>query len=247
MSIALTASVPDAALDAAFAGAGGAAPAAARGARAFDPLTDLEAEYGFSPLAVEGALPEGLEGTLFRVGPARATLFGVRVPHPFEADGGVLAVRMAGGRAEGAHRLVRSRGLVEELAAGRRLYGSTLPWPARLLRALRGGGEGKNVANTSPFVAGGRLFALMEAGRPTELDPATLDTLGESDLGGVLGPTFSAHPHRVAARRTASPASTSTRARSPGRTSRATSCRRSRSSCRARPARQRATATSSPW
>ncbi|WP_438010461.1 carotenoid oxygenase family protein [Sorangium sp. So ce321] len=202
MSIALSAPpVPDAALDAAFAGAGRASPEAARAARAFDHLADLEAEYGFTPLAVEGALPDGLEGTLFRVGPARATLFGVRVPHPFQADGGMLAVRLSGGRAEGAHRLVRSRGLVEELAAGRRLYGSTLSWPTRVLRALRGK-DRKNVANTSPFVAGGRLFALVESARPTELDPATLDTLGESDLGGVLGPTFSAHPHRVAARKT---------------------------------------------
>ncbi|WP_437968820.1 carotenoid oxygenase family protein [Sorangium sp. So ce260] len=199
MPIALTTPALDAALDAALADAGGPPP---RAARAFDHLPDLEAEYGFTPLSVEGALPEGLEGTLFRVGPARATLFGVRVPHPFEADGGVLAVRMSGGRAEGAHRLVRSRGLVEELAAGRRLYGSTLSWPRRLLGALKRRGKGKNVANTSPFVAGGRLFALVEAARPTELDPATLDTLGESDLGGALGPTFSAHPHRVAARRT---------------------------------------------
>lgn len=201
MPIALSASVPDAALDAAFASAGGASQEAARGARGFDHLDDLEAEYGFTPLSIEGALPDGLEGTLFRVGPARATLFGVRLRHPFERDGGMLAVRMADGRAEGAHRLVRSRGLVEELAAGRRLYGSTLPWPTRVLRALKGS-DGKNVANTSPFVAGGRLFALVEAARPTELDPATLDTLGESDLGGVVGSRFSAHPHRVAARKT---------------------------------------------
>ncbi|WP_437737232.1 carotenoid oxygenase family protein [Sorangium sp. So ce1335] len=201
MPVALSATVPDAALAAAFAGAGGGSLEAARGARGFDHLEDLEAEYGFTPLSIEGALPDGLEGTLFRVGPARRTLFGVRVPHPFEADGGMLAVRMADGRAEGAHRLVRSRGLVEELAAGRRLHGSTLPWPTRLLHALKGVDD-KNVANTSAFVAGGRLFALVEASRPTELDPATLDTLGESDLGGVVGPTFSAHPHRVAARKT---------------------------------------------
>ncbi|AUX39701.1 carotenoid oxygenase [Sorangium cellulosum] len=208
MSIALSPPVPvsvpvsvsDAALDAAFAAAGDASLEAARSARSFDHLPDLEAEYGFTPLSIEGVLPEGLEGTLFRAGPARATLFGVRVPHPFEADGGMLAVRLSGGRAEGAHRLVRSRGLQEELAAGRRLYGSTLFWPTRLLQALQG--KAKNVANTSPFLAGGRLFALMEAGRPTELDPATLDTIGETDLGGALGPTFSAHPHRVAARKT---------------------------------------------
>jgi all-trans-8'-apo-beta-carotenal 15,15'-oxygenase len=57
------------------------------------------------------------------------------------------------------------------------------------------------VANTSVVVWNGRLLALMEAGRPTELCPEQLFTLGETDLGGVVGGMFSAHPHRVPARR----------------------------------------------
>jgi all-trans-8'-apo-beta-carotenal 15,15'-oxygenase len=42
----------------------------------------------------------------------------------------------------------------------------------------------------------------MEAGKPTELDPDTLATLGETDLDGVVQSWFSAHPHRSARRKT---------------------------------------------
>ena len=40
-----------------------------------------------------------------------------------------------------------------------------------------------------------RLYALKEAGRPYELDPATLETKGETDFQGQLkSRTFTAHP-----------------------------------------------------
>ena len=41
------------------------------------------------------------------------------------------------------------------------------------------------------------MFAIMENCRPTELDPNDLSVLGERDFDGVLGTSFSAHPHRV--------------------------------------------------
>ena len=40
-----------------------------------------------------------------------------------------------------------------------------------------------------------------EGGRPTRIDPETLHNPSESDLEGVVASTFSAHPHRIAARR----------------------------------------------
>src|SRR5436190_2132666 len=46
----------------------------------------------------------------------------------------------------------------------------------------------------------GRLFGLVESSRPTELAPDSLATHGETDLGGVVLETFTAHPHPVAAR-----------------------------------------------
>ena len=46
----------------------------------------------------------------------------------------------------------------------------------------------KNLANTNIMAWGGKVYALYEAGRPVELDPETLETLGESSLDGRLKP-----------------------------------------------------------
>lgn len=158
---------------------------------------DLPREHGFEPLTVEGALPASLRGTLYRNGPGQFGIAGRRYAHPFEGDGAVTAVRFADGQAQGAARIHATAGLVRERAAGTMLYGTSAPWPRRLRNLVRG--EDKNTANTSVLAWQGRLFALMEAGLPTEVDPGDLHTLGETDLGCIRG-MFTAHPHRVAAR-----------------------------------------------
>lgn len=162
-------------------------------------MTDLPREHGFETLEIEGALPEELAGVLYRNGPALLGSHGKRYDHLFDGDGGITAVRFGGGRAEGAVRLVQTAGLAAERAAGRRLFGAYgtasagLPRPIPFLRV-------KNAANTSVLLWGGRLFALWEGGRPTEVDPHTLRTYGQTDLGGTVLGTFSAHPHYVASR-----------------------------------------------
>ncbi len=161
---------------------------------------DLGREHGFEPLRVEGTLPANLRGTLYRNGPGQLGQFGRRYRHAFEADGAVTAIRIEGGRAAGASLVTPSAGLVAERAAQRLLYGLSAPWPRRFASALRG--HRKNTANTSVAMWQGRLFALMEGGLPTELDPETLAMKGESDLGGVVHGMFSAHPHRVDSRKT---------------------------------------------
>jgi all-trans-8'-apo-beta-carotenal 15,15'-oxygenase len=160
---------------------------------------DLSREHGFEPLEVEGTLPTQLTGTLFRNGPGQFGQFGRRYAHPFEADGATTAVRFGGGRASGAARVHASSGLVAERAAGKMLYGLSVPWWRRVRNGLRG--RMKNTANTNVVAWQGRLFALMEAGKPTEIDPATLATIGETDLDGAVVSMFSAHPHRVASRK----------------------------------------------
>lgn len=159
----------------------------------------LPREHGFEPLRVEGRLPAELRGTLLRNGPGQFEVFGRRVAHSFEADGLITAVRFDGAAVFAACRFTASAGRTAEAAAGRMLYGTALSWPRRFANALRG--RGKNTANTNVVTWQGRVLALMEAARPTELalgDDVT--TLGETDLG-VVGTAFSAHPHRVAARR----------------------------------------------
>ena len=159
---------------------------------------DLTREQGFEPLAIEGSVPRGLRGTLYRNGPGLFGQFGRRYGHPFEGDGAITAVRIADGQAEGASRVTQTAGLLAERAAGKLLYGFSAPWPTRVRSALRG--AGKNAANTSVIGWQGRLFALNEGGKPTELDPRDLAMIGETDLGAITS-AFSAHPHRVEARK----------------------------------------------
>ena len=163
-------------------------------------FSNLSREHGFEPVHVDGALPDGLRGTLYRNGVGIFEQFGRRYDHVFEGDGAVSAVRFADGQAFAAARVVQSAGLEEERAAGRHLNSFAASWPTRL-RRMRSG-KFKNTANTHVVPWQGRLYALMEGGKPTQLDPDTLQTIGETDLDGVVATTFSAHPHRVAHRRT---------------------------------------------
>lgn len=162
-------------------------------------LRSLVRPHGFEPMRVEGRLPAGLRGTLYRAGPGLFERFGKRIHHAFEADGAVSAVRFDGKGAQGAARLVESAGYREEGEAGRFLYNSSATWLDRM-RAVRRG-TSKSTGNTSTMLYQGRLYALMEAGLPQEMDPDTLDTLEATDLG-VIPSAFSAHPHRVASLKT---------------------------------------------
>ncbi len=57
------------------------------------------------------------------------------------------------------------------------------------------GTAGRSVANTTPVFHAGKLLATKEDGRPIELDPRTLATIGEYDFGGKLkSATMTAHP-----------------------------------------------------
>ena len=155
--------------------------------------------HAHQPLQVEGRIPTDLRGTLFRTGPGVRERFGRPIPHAFEADGVMSAVRFRDGAAHGAVQIVQSEGYLEEEQAGRPLYSTAASWLDRG-RALFSG-RGKATGNTSMWQWQGRLFALMEGLGPVEVSPQTLKTLGEQDLDGVIPRAFSAHPHYVPQRR----------------------------------------------
>jgi len=160
-------------------------------------VPNLARDHGFEPLEIEGELPADLAGTLYRCGPGLMQRFGVTLPHPFEADGMIVGVRFDGrGGALGAARILTTPGYHEEQAAGRYLYSPAAPWLRRVINGLRG--KVKNTGNTRAWTWGQRVFALMEAAPPLEIDPQTLEVLGERDLDDAGVRCFSAHPHRVA-------------------------------------------------
>jgi len=155
--------------------------------------------HGWEPLTVEGSLPTELRGSLVRAGPGLMERFGRRLVHAFEADGALIGLRLRGdGTAQGSVRVVESPGYMAEEAARRPLFGSAAPWWRRFTNGLQQ--RVKATGNTSVMSWQDRAFALMEGARPVEIDPESLATLGVSDMDGLLGPSFSAHPRRLAAK-----------------------------------------------
>lgn len=145
---------------------------------------------------IEGRIPADLRGTLFRNGPGLLDINGEVLHHPIDGDGMVCSVAFADGRAFMRNRFVRTKGFLEEQAAGRILYRSPFGTqkPGGVLANMFDL-RLKNLANTSVVYWGDALWALWEGGEPHRLDPRTLETLGLDDLGGILSPgnEFAAH------------------------------------------------------
>ena len=156
-------------------------------------VSDLEADLAPRALRlVHGRPPAGLEGTLYRNGPAKFSR-GATLTHWFDGDGFVRAFRIADGRASLAGRFVDTpKRRVEATAGAMVMPGFGNPGSPD---ASFGNADALNAANTSLLAVGGKLWALWEGGSPTEVDPATLATRGFVTLRGDLkGMPFLAHP-----------------------------------------------------
>ena len=153
---------------------------------------DTEA-LGPTVVEVEGRLPAGFAGTLYRNGPAWTERAGFRYEHWFDGDGMVHGWKLGDGKLVHQARMVATPKFTREQKAGRFLYptaGTTVP-DSQPIR----NNDDANPANTSVMTLNGRLFALCEAGSAFELDPDQLTTIGpvtwRPDLASV---PFSAHP-----------------------------------------------------
>ena len=144
---------------------------------------------------IAGTLPGSLEGTLFLTCVGRNTIGQDQFGHWFDGDGAINAVTFTGGRVHFNSRFVRTTKYLKETAEQRILFrGVGTQIPGGMWRNMfRTPG---NAANTNVILHGGKLLALWEGGKPWELDPGTLDTIGEYDFNGAMARTqpFSAHP-----------------------------------------------------
>ena len=156
----------------------------------------VEGEYDYTISAedIEGQLPDGLTGTLFRNGPGRLKIGPHKYGHWFDGDGMLNAFTFKDGAVHYRNRYVRTPKYVEETAAEKILYrGVGTQRPGGFLNNMfRFPG---NAANTSVVYHAGKLLTLWEGGDPWELDPATLETRGAWKFDGQLktGMPFSAH------------------------------------------------------
>ncbi len=147
---------------------------------------------------VEGTIPPELDGVFVRTGPD--WYYPQLYPNdvPFSADGYTSTFRIKNGRAAYRGRFVRTPRFVNNLEAGRQLYGVYRnPFtddPSIQEETMEKPWE-RTVANTTPMAFAGKLFALKEDAPPIELDPNTLETRGFYDFGGKLSSqTHTAHP-----------------------------------------------------
>jgi len=131
-------------------------------------------EVDYEP-KIEGRLPDGLAGTLYRNGPGLFERAGFRKRNLLDGDGLIRATTFAGGRARFRTRFVRTRKFKAEDRAGRFLFPTwTTPAPRRL--ANLPGYPTLGQAGVTCAVKQGKLYALDEVGLPYELSPESLDT-----------------------------------------------------------------------
>jgi len=155
--------------------------------------TSLPEEHAY-PAEVEGRLPEGIRGTLYRIGPGLFDRAGLRKRMILDGDGMLTAFAFDGrGGVRFQNRFVRAAKYVEEQQAGAFLY-PTWATPAPGGSTANLGLETAAAASVTVIHRAGRLYAFDEGALPYELDPHSLETRGESLLGLEPGLTnYAAH------------------------------------------------------
>jgi len=145
--------------------------------------TSLSEEYDYAA-EVEGTIPAGLRGTLYRNGPGLFDRGGLRKRSLLDGDGLIQRFHFHDHGVRFRCRFVQTPKFREEAAAGRFLYPtwSTLA-PGGLWNNIWGPGRIRSQAGVTVFPWRGRLYAFDESSLPFEMDPETLATYGESRLG----------------------------------------------------------------
>ena len=155
---------------------------------------DVEADVAPRTLRlVHGRAPQGLEGALYRNGPAKFRRPGGSAEHWFDGDGLIRRFRIRDGHAELAARFADTPKRRQET----RLDAMVMPGFGTNAdpRAQIGSADDASPANTSILFAGDDLWALWEAGSPMAMDPETLETRGFVTLRPDLkGMPVLAHP-----------------------------------------------------
>jgi carotenoid cleavage dioxygenase-like enzyme len=166
-----------------------------------DHATFLERAFTLDPdelttaaVAVEGALPDFLEGTYYLNGPARFARGEVRYRHWLDGDGMVSALKFKSGTPHYTNRFVRTTKFVAEEEAGQpvfRTFGTSFA-ADRLKRGI----ATESPVNVSVYPFKETLLAFGEQSLPIELDLENLGTRGAVTFGGDLNEVtpFSAHP-----------------------------------------------------
>jgi len=142
---------------------------------------------------IQGEIPAGLEGALYRVGADRQYPSGRTDDIFIDGEGQMHMFRFKDNQVDYVCRWVRTVRFERQRAAKRGLFGR---YRNRYTNDPSVAGLSMGTANTSAMFHAGRLYALKEDDLPYELDPETLETRGQTDFDGALRDVvcLSAHP-----------------------------------------------------
>lgn len=142
---------------------------------------------------IDGRLPRGLAGALYRNGPGLFERGQDRYRHWFDGDGLIQRWEIGPHGVSYRSRFALTPKFTAESQAGRFVLpvsgGGVVP------AAPFAGANSVNPSNTALLPVGGEVWALWEGGSPLRLDPSSLASSNHVDLGaGTGGAPFSAHP-----------------------------------------------------
>lgn len=143
---------------------------------------------------IEGEIPEFVRGSYYLNAPARFRRGDVRYRHWLDGDGMICALHFGDDGVRFVNRFVRSRKFVSEDENDKavfRTFGTQFSGDT-----LKRGLMTESPVNVSVYPFAGKLLAFGEQGMPYDLDPRTLETIGQYDFGGAVNDIspFAAHP-----------------------------------------------------
>jgi len=143
-------------------------------------------------LIVEGEIPDGLNGVLYRNGPNPQYAPWSKHHHWFMGDGMIHALFIEDGKVRYRNRWVRTQKFEHEQRLGESVVATD--FDDILNQDPRAEGISLNVANTNIVYHAGKLLALEEASPAVSMDPDTLETHGPWTFDGAYDGPMTAHP-----------------------------------------------------
>ena len=160
-------------------------------------MQEASAEGVWRNLRVEGKLPRGLNGTLFRTAPGQMENNGTRLKHLFDGDAYISAWKFEDGKADLQGRFLNTPQRTEELQVKAMLYGEYgTAAPRRAAGVQPPKHKGKNQPSINIVRWQDKMLGLSEGGLPTIINPNTLGYEGEWNFQNTVpaNSSFTAHP-----------------------------------------------------
>ncbi len=141
---------------------------------------------------ISGAIPDGLEGALYRVGADRQYPSGRTDDIFIDGEGQIHMFRFKDNQVDYIVKWVETERYKRQKEARRGLFGV---YRNRYTVDPSVKDVHLGTANTTAMFHAGHLYSLKEDDLPYEVDPETLETIGRVDFDGLIkAQTFTAHP-----------------------------------------------------